>query len=444
MQIKTLKITNVRVFDRAEFDFYPGMNLLVGINGAGKSTVLDVLRTMLSQKLPDFTSANRRSIPRYFDKETDISTGSGFLTVEMLFELEPEQLRQRPMLFEIGPIHLHHLIHIPREEFAVDQTRKGQVRDQTVDLEARNELTRVDERGLLVNDNAPFQALKKSQQQPIAVFFSPHRSVVESKRSPTGGQAAAFAEALEDRALYLTEFALWWRTREELASEDETARRMLEVLNETVATFLDGCSDLHVIGDSKPSLCVRKNGIALNVSQLSDGERSMLALVFDLSRRLALANPQLDDPLREGKGIVLIDELDLHLHPSWQRTIVDRLTETFPNCQFIATTHSPQIVGEVPPEQIILIENGRARRPSQSLGMDTNWILRHLMGVAERETDTKQELSRIEELIENEEYDEAAKAIDQLRIKLGDFPELVGLQTQIDMIGFLNDEEDEE
>ncbi|MEM8534817.1 MAG: AAA family ATPase, partial [Chloroflexota bacterium] len=199
----------------------------------------------------------------------------------------------------------------------------------------------------------------------------------------------------------------------------------------------------HVVKDTKPSLWVRKNGNPLNVSQLSDGERSMLALVFDLSRRLALANPQSDDPLREGRGVVLIDELDLHLHPSWQRTIVDRLTTTFPNCQFIATTHSPQIVGEVRPEQVILIDNGVVGRPAQSLGMDTNWILRHLMGVAERETDTKQALNWIEELIDDEEYDEAEEAIERLRVTLGDFPELVDLQTRINMIAFLDDTEDE-
>ncbi|MEM8534071.1 MAG: AAA family ATPase, partial [Chloroflexota bacterium] len=229
MQIKHLKITNVGVFERAEFDFQPGMNLLVGINGAGKSTVLNVLRILYSQILPDFTAAKRRSIARYFDKNRDISIGSGFLAAEMLFDLEPEQTNQ-PNLFEIEPMHFHHLIYLPYEEFAVDKSRKGEVRHQTVDVEERNELKWVDEQGFSIGNKPPFQVLKKSQQQPIVVFFSPHRSVVESKRSPSGGQAAAFADALEDRALYLNEFALWWRTREELASEDTSARRLLEVL----------------------------------------------------------------------------------------------------------------------------------------------------------------------------------------------------------------------
>ena len=74
-------------------------------------------------------------------------------------------------------------------------------------------------------------------------------------------------------------------------------------------------------------------GETLDLSQLSDGERSFLAMTCDLGRRLALANPQLDDPLR-GAGVVLIDELELHLHPIWQRQIIHNLTTTFPRCQF--------------------------------------------------------------------------------------------------------------
>ncbi|KAB2893797.1 MAG: AAA family ATPase [Bacteroidetes bacterium] len=442
MQVKSLKITNVRVFERAEFEFQPGMNLLVGINGAGKSTVLDVLRTMFSQVLPDITSANRR-IARPFNKDTDISVGREFLTVDMSFHIETA-LSQQHTLFEFEPIFLHHLIHLSREEFVVEESRKGEVRHQTTDLEEHNELTWVDENGLPTGEGIPVRALKHIEEQPIVVFFSAHRSVVESKKSKTGGIAAAFADALEDRALYLNEFAQWWRAREELAKENPSLQRLLDILNETVSRFMDGCSGLHVSDEASPTLLLQKNGAILDARQLSDGERSMLSLVFDLSRRLALANPQVDDPLRSGRAVVLIDELDLHLHPSWQRTIADRLTETFPNCQFIATTHSPQIVGEVPPEQIILIENGTVRRPSQSLGMDTNWILRHLMGVAERDTETKQKLKLIEDLIEDENYDEAIDAIARLRDELGDFPELVKLQTRIDVIDFWDDEENEE
>lgn len=77
-----------------------------------------------------------------------------------------------------------------------------------------------------------------------------------------------------------------------------------------------------------------------------DGEKCTISLFGDLARRMALANPGRENPL-EGTGVVLIDELELHMHTSWQRKVLGVLKETFPNIQFIITTHSPQILGEL-------------------------------------------------------------------------------------------------
>lgn len=93
-------------------------------------------------------------------------------------------------------------------------------------------------------------------------------------------------------------------------------------------------------------LAVKKNGREYSVDQLSDGEKCTLALIGDLARRLALANQNSENPLA-GSGIVLIDEIELHMHPSWQRKVFPVLRKTFPNIQFIVTTHSPQVLGEV-------------------------------------------------------------------------------------------------
>lgn len=131
------------------------------------------------------------------------------------------------------------------------------------------------------------------------------------------------------------------------------------------------------------------------VNQLSDGEKCLLAMVGDLARRLAIANPGLSDQL-QGKGVVLIDEIELHLHPKWQREIIPALTRTFPNCQFIVTTHSPQVVSHVKPQRIYILEkidNGIvAKRPSSSFGRDSNSILEDLMDVPERPQHIKDRL----------------------------------------------------
>ena len=86
------------------------------------------------------------------------------------------------------------------------------------------------------------------------------------------------------------------------------------------------------------ALIITKDGLDIDVNQLSAGEKSVILLIADLAMRLTIANPSLENPL-EGEGIVLIDEIDLHLHPQWQRNILPALLATFSKCQFIVTTH---------------------------------------------------------------------------------------------------------
>ena len=122
----------------------------------------------------------------------------------------------------------------------------------------------------------------------------------------------------------------------------------------TLGVFLEDFSDLQV--ETRPlRLTIRKGDSRLSINQLSNGERSLIAILGDMIRRLALANPGLDDPL-QGHGVVLLDELELHLHPKWQRQIVSNLCETFPNIQFIGTTHSPFVIQSLRPGELINLD----------------------------------------------------------------------------------------
>lgn len=107
--------------------------------------------------------------------------------------------------------------------------------------------------------------------------------------------------------------------------------------------------------ENEVRLVLTKDDLLLDAQQLSQGEKTILTLVGDLTRRLVLLNPKLNNPL-QGKGIVLIDEVDLHLHPSWQQSIIEKLQYTFPNVQFIITTHSPQVVSTVPSKCLRILE----------------------------------------------------------------------------------------
>jgi predicted ATP-binding protein involved in virulence len=176
-------------------------------------------------------------------------------------------------------------------------------------------------------------------------------------------------------------------------------------------------------------MTVKKKGEELIVNQLSDGEKCLLAMVGDLARRLAIANPSLPDPL-QGYGVVLIDEIELHLHPKWQREIIPALTRTFPNCQFIVTTHSPQVISQVKPEGIYILEKTEegiiAKKPESSFGRDSNRILEDLMDVPARPQKIKDDLLELFRLIDAGDLLGARQLRQQLADEIGaDEPEFV-------------------
>lgn len=424
MQITSLHLSQVRGFAQAEFRFQPGMNLLVGVNGVGKSTVLDVLRIMLMRALPRLTGIKIR--PEQFS-ESDIANEQAALTVECRLDLAGQPL--------------NHSVHYPRRQEVIREATSGEVRVQTYRQEPRDSLKKIDERGVERRVTKPEdlpKQVKTGSEQPLAVYFSTRRSLYSEasgsqRERSKGGTALAFADALRPRELRIRELTTWWLVQEELGASERVA-----ALKQAVLRFLDDFTGVQVIRDPDATLMLHKRDSALMARQLSDGERGILALVLDLARRLALANPTLNDPLRDGTAVVLIDELDLHLHPRWQRTIVQKLTETFPACQFIATTHSPQIIGEVAPENIILLEPGKQPyRPDQSLGMDSNWILQILMDTPERNEATTAQLDQISDLLEDGEYEQAALEIERLREQIPSDPELTRLQTRLDRLQIL-------
>lgn len=434
MQVARLVLTQVRAFEQAEFTFQPGMNLIVGINGVGKSTALDAIRFMLAQVLPRFTAARAAALDF---SEDDIAVGRDALTAELGFVA--------------AGVEFSYLVHRPRERYVADEGRAGEVRDQAI--------TQIERRELRPTERDIPARLKQAAEQPLAVYFSSHRSMTNMAAArgtaSAGGQAAAFADALDTRRLRLRQFADWWLAQEALAREGKRLPgHHLTVLQEALARFLDGCANLRAIRlpgrTPQATLLLDKAGMTLDVRQLSDGERSIVALVLDVARRLAQANPKLADPLRDGQGVVLIDELDLHLHPRWQRTIVGKLEETFPRCQFIATTHSPQIIGEVKPEGLILLEQRGDRveviqEGLQGFGLDSGWILRHLMEADSRNPTVQAQIHRVEDALEEGDLALASEQLAMLRALLhGDDDEVVRLEASINTLEALADEMDTE
>ena len=327
---RTQSLPIVRAIEAAEFHFRPGFNLVVGVNGAGKTTVLDALAVCLSAAV---RRANR--IRQYAVRFgiADMRMGADALDVECVIESGEENARYVYML------------HTPRESTVPREEKSGVPREQVHDTPEKEEF---------VGEPPPAATGAEAGGRPLAIFFSTNRAA-PSKRTPVksaaaGGVNAAFSGALSNRrGLRLVEFEDWMRVQEALRSERPEANRVLTAFKTAVTRFLPDYGNPRLGGTSVSGsfLLIDRSAATLPVELLSDGERGVLAMVLDLTRRLAQANPAMEDPAAEAEAVVLIDEIELHLHPAWQRRIVHNFTAAFPRCQFIATTHSPQVIGEV-------------------------------------------------------------------------------------------------
>jgi len=165
------------------------------------------------------------------------------------------------------------------------------------------------------------------------------------------------------------------------------------------------------------SLVTTKNNQELQLSQLSSGERALVLLVADIARRMVIANPQMPDPLQSA-GIVLIDEIELHLHPKWQRRVIPALQETFPNIQFIIATHSPQVLSNVPNGSVFEIENFQIV-PRNTYGRDNRWILEAVMDDESRPKEVQEMLDQYFAYIREGELDRAAALRHELESLIG-------------------------
>lgn len=409
MRVTSLKLANLRAIEAAEFRFQPGFNLIVGVNGVGKTSMLDALCVCLSAFVKH---SNRLRTPVEAFAVEDIRVGADTLSAECAVQ--------------IGATEHSYLIHKPREASAPQEKKTGMPREQVHDTP---------EKAMFLGAAPVAVSGKEREGRPLAVLFSTNRAI-PSVRAPgksvaAGGVAAAFADAFANRQLRLSEFAAWMRVQRALKAERAAAGRALAAFEVAVSRFLPGYANLHIDGGKAPRLLIDRGSTTVAVRQLSDGERGTLALVLDLTRRLAQANPEMSDPAAGAGAVVLIDEIELHLHPKWQRTIVTNLSTTFPQCQFIATTHSPQIVAAVEPEQVVLLTGAGAVHPDRSLGMDSNWILRYLMEAEDRPPEAALALGTAESLISRGAFQKARAAITGGKRRGFDLPEWAVLEARM-------------
>jgi predicted ATP-binding protein involved in virulence len=432
MKLEFLSLAHCGGFEQLDIAFEPDVTLIAGVNGVGKSTVLHALAVLLSRAMPEFTPS--RSAPLYFNDD-DIHGGKTSLEVSTRIQIDGQTINAGVQRLRAADEKGDRFVLLRQTEAASTVTGFAQAlnaRTLTGELEAGIKETR-----------AALETLKTAAHPPLAVYFSPKRQLPGQPRSLPEAKpfepSIAYGRALHDREVELREFMHWFRTQEKLGADGEPRRlKVLDVLRAVISELVPEFSNLRIQEQPRLGFVVDKRGQPFYLHQLSDGERGLLALVFDLTRRLAIANPGTDSPIAEGVALVMIDEIELHLHPKWQRDVIKRLPSIFKSCQFVITTHSPQVIGEVEARCVRLLtwRDGKVvvDTPAMAYGTDSNWILSVLMGAEEISQEVEAKLENVSRLISDRDLDNARSQMSSLREDVGNTEAIQRLASMIERI----------
>jgi len=421
MRISKITLRDYKVFrgeNHIKFpeDYEPVV--FIGINGAGKTSVLTAIIGGFWEYYHKITRRKRMSLTEMFLK-SDVNIYGHEDSAEVRLILENDSEKPIEIGFKLNKV--------------AGKLYNAIGTDEVNDLVSS------------IRGDVGF--FKSQVPVPILVYYPVERTVIspslKSKSRSEESQFDAYEKALES-SIDFDYFFEWFRKREDIENEirlndNQTFLDLkLEAVRKAILSFLKGFTRIRVRRIGKLSLVLERGDKEFEIDQLSHGEKAVVSLVGDLARRLVIANQGSLTPL-DGKGIVLIDELGLHLHPKWQRTILKKLREVFPRIQFICTTHSPLIINHLHSKNVYLLDQGKSysledRFPNfDSYGADIEDILKVIQDIESvMPLDIAESLSGIFDLIRKNKIKEAKEEILKLkRITDPNQPEIRKAESQI-------------
>jgi len=420
MRIDHVYLENFRGFREVEVDLEPRCTVLAGVNGSGKSSLLDGLAVAAGAWFLGFDEITPRSIVGDEVRRERI-VNNGHVDLEPQY---PVRVRAR------GRIDDRTLTWIRELRRSGGNTTYGGAADL-------REVALSHQRSVQEGSDTDL---------PVMAYYGTGRlwrqkRASKQKRQGLSSRTQGYQDCLDPESNHKL-FEAWMRQREQ-ARLQRIARGLpqrdvedvlLDAVSRTAARCLEGGERFFFDVGSDELRLVFDDGREQSFALLSDGYRNLIALAADVAWRAVRLNTHMgSDAPQQVHGTVLIDEIELHLHPGWQRTVLARLQEAFPHVQFVVTTHSPQVIASVPASSVrFLDDSGRVHRVGVAEGLDTNTVLRDLMSVPERPPEYAERLERVSDLIDRGKLDLARTELDALAEKLGpDDPAITGLEWEL-------------
>ena len=409
MKLKKVKIINYRCFKEAEIDFDEHTTLIVGKNGAGKTAILDAVAVAISTFLLGIDVGVSRSISKD-DARYEFHDLDGTVDPQHQFPVNIES---------IGDI---------LDNYNVKWVRSLNSESGNTTVKEARELTNISksvQNRIMTGD--------KSLNLPLISYYGTGRLYAQKKEKKNIKSLTEFKRqvgyvdcmaAESNEKLMLNWFQI--QTLKSLQEQQRTGKVEKPLLLKTVESAI--CKGFERISGSKNADIVFDLDTHRLVLNFESGDGSLQKFAMD-------EMSDGDKVLEETSGVVMIDEIDLHLHPQWQQTIISDLNTIFPKIQFIVSSHAPAVINSVAKEQIRILDNGGIYMPAaQTYGRDANSILREVMKVSERPTDIKQRMNLFYSYMDENNYKEADKVLTEIEAIVGATdPDIAAARTSLDL-----------
>ncbi len=412
-KLKGLKLTNFRAFkDFTVIGFNQNLNVLIGINGAGKSSLLDAIGYSINRLILEVIVSGSGS---FLPKDVDILSTQNELDISSDFFLSENQTHSTTVQRKLN-----------------------------------------DNRGLsytlsnvfIKHDSQGKEILTDTTELPVFGYYPTNRNFNDTQNTRTNNARTnqynknysrfqTYLNCLNNIIDY-NSLSEWLLEQMNIQNQERINKKdfgyeinSIKAINRTLKIFFEELHEREYVEvktsrsqyNQSQTIVFSSKGSDTEFNLLSSGEKLILGTVLDLSFKCILANPQLENPMN-AFGIVLIDEIELHLHPKWQLNVINAFRTTFPNIQFFFATHSPLVVANCKNENLWVLNNRELIHATELgdeiYGSDVNKVLKVIMGTEERPSQIASLIEEIEKLIDAEAFDEK-----QVALKIGKLEELI-------------------
>lgn len=429
MFLKKIKLHNFRGFSDMELDFHKELTLIVGVNGSGKTSILEGIAIAMSSLFVKMDGLVARKIDKEQAHLKSYTLGSS-----------QDVQAQYPVIVEGTAL-------IENKEILWSRSLNSS-KGQTSYADAKD----------IINVGIKYQADVRNGSTtlnlPILAYYGTGRLWDYHREKQidvfeTNNRLNGYLDCFDGTAnvkLMMNWFSKMTIQKYQNQELGKGGVPELEaVFSAMTACYkrITGYDDIKIqynIGTKELDIAYRNNEeeyMRISMNQLSDGYKGMISLVADIAYRMAVLNPQLlGNVCSQTEGIILIDEIDLHLHPAWQQRIVEDLRAIFPKVQFILTTHAPVVISSVSSENLLLLEEGDIYEPSGEVhGKDTNTIIRSVMKANERPIRIKELFLNFYKCIDEKNISDAEKYLSELEKQIGsDDAELAGCRVKLKLL----------